>query len=212
MTVTNHSALYKFDFNKAEGGADVVILVDLIDLPNSRTEGTAAVDPRTGRLTGNGTFGPSFGIGSYRLHFCIDFKGATLRDVGTWQGSQPALHQQSLSVGSGGGGAGAFARFQDPVNDTIYARVGVSFMNVAQACRNAETEQPNFDFEGTVAVAEAAWRRKLNAISIVPGGVSVDMQKSFWSGLYRAMISPQDYTGENPLWQSDEPYYDSYYW
>jgi hypothetical protein len=26
------------------------------------------------------------------------------------------------------------------------------------------------------------------------------------------MISPQDYTGENPLWNSTEPYYDSYYW
>lgn len=210
MTVTNHSALYKFHFNSAEKGADVVILVDLVDLPNSRAEGTASVDPRTGRLTGNGTFDPSFGIGSYRLHFCIDFKGAAVRDVGTWQGSQPTLNQQSISVGSGGG-AGAFVRFQHP-DATIYARVGVSFKNVAQACGNAETEQPNFDFEGTVAAAEAAWRRKLNVMSIVPGGVSVDMQKSFWSGLYRAMISPQDYTEENALWQSDEPYYDSYYW
>lgn len=38
-----------------------------------------------------------------------------------------------------------------------------------------------------------------------------DLQTIFWSGVYRAMISPQDYTGENPLWESDEPYYDSYY-
>lgn len=26
------------------------------------------------------------------------------------------------------------------------------------------------------------------------------------------MINPQDYTGENPLWNSDEPYFDSFYW
>lgn len=26
------------------------------------------------------------------------------------------------------------------------------------------------------------------------------------------MINPQDYTGENPLWQSSEPYFDSFYW
>lgn len=25
------------------------------------------------------------------------------------------------------------------------------------------------------------------------------------------MISPQDYTGESYLWESDEPYYDSFY-
>ena len=37
------------------------------------------------------------------------------------------------------------------------------------------------------------------------------LQTVFWSGAYRSMISPQDYTGENPLWKSDEPYYDSFY-
>lgn len=26
------------------------------------------------------------------------------------------------------------------------------------------------------------------------------------------MINPQDYTGENPLWESSEPYFDSFYW
>jgi hypothetical protein len=26
------------------------------------------------------------------------------------------------------------------------------------------------------------------------------------------MINPQDYTGENPLWKSKEPYFDSFYW
>jgi putative alpha-1,2-mannosidase len=25
------------------------------------------------------------------------------------------------------------------------------------------------------------------------------------------MVNPQDYTGENPLWESDEPYFDSFY-
>lgn len=85
-------------------------------------------------------------------------------------------------------------------------------MNVNQACANAEREQPDFDFEGTVSAAEAAWRKKLNVISVNAEGVSKDLQTVFWSGAYRTMISPQDYTGENPLWKSDEPYYDSYYW
>lgn len=26
------------------------------------------------------------------------------------------------------------------------------------------------------------------------------------------MVNPQDYTGENPLWKSAEPYFDSFYW
>jgi putative alpha-1,2-mannosidase len=108
--------------------------------------------------------------------------------------------------------AGTFARFHSPKDDTILARVGVSFISATQACSNAEREQPDFDFEGTVSAAEAAWREKLEVISVDAEGVSSELQEVFWSGAYRTMISPQDYTGENPLWDSDEPYYDSYYW
>ncbi|KKY18341.1 putative glycoside hydrolase family 92 protein [Phaeomoniella chlamydospora] len=30
-------------------------------------------------------------------------------------------------------------------------------------------------------------------------------------GIYRTFVNPQNYTGENPLWQSSEPYFDSFY-
>ena len=219
MSVTNHSALYRFTFtNTTTQTLNPVVLVDLMDLPQSRTNGTASVDPSTGRLTGNGTFNPSFGIGSYDLHFCVDFKGANVRDTGVWSNNRAAQGQTTKSLTSDGSNtaatlsAGTFARFNAPINQTLLARVGVSFIGVDQACANAEREQPDFDFPGTVSAAETAWRDKLNVFHVDVGGVSSDLQKVFWSGMYRAMISPQDYTGENPLWQSDEPYYDSYYW
>jgi len=59
--------------------------------------------------------------------------------------------------------------------------------------------------------ADEAWRKKLNVITTLPGGVDRDLEVIFWSGFYRTMISPQDYTGENPLWESEEPYFDSFY-
>ncbi|RAL12537.1 glycoside hydrolase family 92 protein [Aspergillus homomorphus CBS 101889] len=219
MTVTNHSALYRFTFQNASSEPlSPIVLVDLLDLPQSRTNGTASVDPSTGRLTGNGTFSPSFGIGTYDLHFCADFNGAQVRDTGVWQNNRAGVNQTALSLTLDGSNSastlsgGTFARFDAPRdNNTLMARVGVSFISVEQACSNAEKEQPNFDFHGTVQAAENAWREKLNAISINSEETSTDLQKVFWSGIYRAMISPQDYTGENPLWQSDEPYYDSYY-
>ncbi|KAF7114568.1 hypothetical protein CNMCM5793_009213 [Aspergillus hiratsukae] len=216
MTVTNRSALYRFKFTGAES-LSPVILVDLMDLPQSRTNGTASVDPSTGRLTGNGTFNPSFGIGSYDLHFCADFKGAKLRDTGVWMKTRAGTNQTTVTVTPDGANtastlsAGTFARFHAPVDNTLLARVGVSFISVEQACSNAEREQPDFDFDGTVSAAEKAWREKLEVIEVDAEGVSADLQKVFWSGVYRALISPQDYTGENPLWKSDEPYYDSYY-
>ncbi|KAM4065246.1 glycosyl hydrolase family 92 protein [Hirsutella rhossiliensis] len=84
-------------------------------------------------------------------------------------------------------------------------------MSTAQACKNAEAEIGDFDFQATRATAEKAWRKKLSVVSVDNSGISKSIQRSFWSSIYRSFISPQDYTGENPLWQSDEPYFDSYY-
>ncbi|KAG6107075.1 hypothetical protein E4U13_007117 [Claviceps humidiphila] len=53
-----------------------VVLVDLTDLSNSRSNGGVQVDFKTGRIVGFGTFSPSFGIGTYDPFFCADFHGA----------------------------------------------------------------------------------------------------------------------------------------
>ncbi|KAL6238417.1 hypothetical protein BDW75DRAFT_237515 [Aspergillus navahoensis] len=217
MTVTNHSVLYRFAFPDGTGTSPVVLL-DIIDLPQSRNNGTASVDIKTGRLTASGNFNPSFGEGTYNIHVCVDFQGAAIRDAGSWMNRSAEAGQSTVSVLANSSypaseySAGTFIRFQSvSANEVISARVGVSFMSVEQACSNGEKEQPEFDFDGTLAAAEAAWRKKMDVVTIDAGGVSADLQTVFWSGAYRAMISPQDYTGENPLWESDEPYYDSFY-
>ena len=83
MTTTNHTALYRFTFPTAgDTSLSPLILADTIDLPLSRINATISVDGDTGRITGSGTFVPSFGLGTYDLHFCTDFKGAAIRDTG----------------------------------------------------------------------------------------------------------------------------------
>ena len=235
MTVTNHTALYRFTFPIGTSGnlskkaspapndavpLSPLILLDLTDLPNSRLAGTAAIDPITARTTGQGTFQPSFGIGQYNLYVCADFQGASIRDTGAWQNNRAGSQPKNVSVVADGINidsevlpSGVYAQFNAPdANNQLLARVGVSFISIDQACSNAETEIPDFDFDGTVAAAETVWREKLSVISIDATGVDDSFQEILWSGVYRSMISPQDYTGENPLWESDEPYYDSYYW
>ena len=104
--------------------------------------------------------------------------------------------------------AGGWTQFHAPSSDNqILVRVGLSFISVDKACSNGESEIPDFDFEGVRQAAVQAWTDTLSPIEVKPGnGVSQKLQKVFWSGIYRASISPQDYTGENPLWESDEPY------
>ncbi|KAH8669675.1 glycoside hydrolase family 92 protein [Tricladium varicosporioides] len=225
MTVTNHTALYRLTFPKNATAAgsngtslpySPLILVDLTDLPDSRTYGAIQVDPQTGRITGNGTFSPSFGIGNYVLYFCTDFSGASIRDTGVWQNNRAGNQPKSLTTRADGVNspplpAGAWTQFNAPANNQLLARVGLSFISITQACHNAETEIPDFGFEKVKSSAEDAWRKKLSVVSVDNTGVNDTIQTVFWSGAYRSMISPQDYTGENPLWNSTEPYYDSYY-
>ena len=137
-----------------------LILVDLTDLPDSRSNGSIEVDGSTSRISGSGTFSPSFGVGSYDLHFCADFSGASIRDTGVWINNRAGSTPKKLSVIPDGTNndpplpAGAWAQFHAPSNDQILARVGVSFMSVAQACHNAETEIPDFGFNKVRKAAE----------------------------------------------------------
>ncbi|VUC30410.1 unnamed protein product [Clonostachys rosea] len=227
ITVSNHTALYKFNFpnnqsipgsgnNSYASSYSPLILADLTDLAESRTDGSIQVDTETGRITGNGTFTPSFGIGTYTLHFCADFKGAEIRDTGVFINNRAGNGTKSLKVYEDGNNnpplpAGAWVRFKQPESNSVLARVGLSFFSTSQACKNAESEIQDFDFEGTKQIAEEAWRAKLAPVSVDDTGLDNSIRRIFWSGLYRTFLSPQDYTGENPLWKSDEPYFDSYY-
>ncbi|KAK3945635.1 glycosyl hydrolase family 92-domain-containing protein [Diplogelasinospora grovesii] len=237
MTATEHVALYRFNFpapdekgaipvKQGEGSQgdfkmiqvpySPVVIVDLIDLMNSRSVGGIQVDPESGRIFGEGQYGPSFGFGHYQAFFCADFKGATIRKTGTFLSNNATEEPKFLdNVGAGyyipTGSAGAWIQFERPTANSILARVGVSFMSVDKACENAESEIADFKFERVEAQAQDAWREKLSAIQVDATGVSEELQTTFWSGLYRTLLSPQNYTGENPLWNSSEPYFDSFY-
>ena len=223
MTVTERAVLYRFGF-EGKGEVEVgmamavpyspVVVVDLVDLMNSRSTGGVQVFPESGRVVGEGQYAPSFGAGKYQAFFCADFRGAEIRRTGTFKTNEATEEVQFLDgVGSGfylpTGSAGAWLQFGRPTGDELLARVGVSFVSVDQACGNAEREIGDFGFERVEEEAREAWREKLGAVEVDGTGVSEELLTTFWSGLYRTLLSPQNYTGENPLWNSSEPYYDS---
>jgi len=230
MTVSKRTALFKFTFgasdatnmsmgwNTTTAGSHPMVMLDLTDLWQSRQNASINIDPKTGRMKGNGTFLPSFGAGSYMSYFCVDFFGGSVHDSGVWVNNRAGTEPKEISVTRGLNlfflEAGGFVRFGSVLNNTVTARMGMSFKSAAQACRSAETEIPDpiKDFDKLVQTARNAWSEKMSVVTVDPGGASEDMQKTFWSGLYRAMISPQNYTGENPHWDSGLPYFDSYYW
>ncbi|KAJ5204282.1 uncharacterized protein N7498_005161 [Penicillium cinerascens] len=221
MTASRRAALYRFTFpeGKTANGEvfDPLISLDLTDLWDSRQNATVSVDPEAGRIEGNGTFLPSFGAGYYQAFFCADFVGAKVRDSGIWVNDRAGSEPKELFVTRGFNNfylqAGGYMSFERPDDGVVTARVGVSFVSTDQACSNAEKEisDPLNDFGKLQQTAEDEWSEKLSPIKVTSGGASNDMLEAFWSGIYRTMLSPQDMTGENPLWQSDEPYFDSFY-
>ncbi|KUJ23319.1 uncharacterized protein LY89DRAFT_635573 [Mollisia scopiformis] len=219
MTTTQHTSLFRFKFPamEAEGNASSpLILMDLTDLSDSRQDNASiSVDAETGRMQGNARFLPSFGSGNYIAYFCADFSGSPIRDNGIYANSRASTDVKDLKISRSINGyplpGGGFIRFESPGDNAILARVGVSLISSDQACSNAESEIPSFNFEATHTAAETEWRNKISPIVVNRSGVNDSMLQNFYSGIYRTMVNPQDYTGENPLWESDEPYFDSFY-
>jgi predicted alpha-1,2-mannosidase len=91
----------------------------------------------------------------------------------------------------------------------VLVKVGVSFISIDQAKKNAMREVAQFDFDGTRGAAVEAWNKALSTVKV--DGGSPGERQQFATALYHSMLMPVDRTGENPLWQSATPYYDDFY-
>ncbi|KAI0389667.1 family 92 glycosyl hydrolase [Xylariaceae sp. FL0594] len=216
MTTTHRTALFRFTFPATSNGSYPLLLQDLSDLSNSRQDnGSVSVDPNTGRIKGEAVFVSSFSQGQYSAYFCTDFAGSEIFDNGIFANSRASADVKKLTISRSINGyplpGGAFVRFESAAKP-VTARVGLSFISSEQACSNAESEIPGFDFDSVQSAATEAWRKKLSPIVVsTGGGVDQNQVKNFYSGIYRTMVNPQNYTGENPRWNTGEPYFDSFY-
>lgn len=219
MTTAMHTSLFRFTFpgNGSSDSHSPLILLDLTDLSNSRQDNaTISVDATTGRMTGSARFLPSFGTGNYIAYFCADFHGvSSIRDSGIFVNSRASAAVHDLTISRGINGyplpGGGWIRFPGHTA-AVTARLGLSFISSEQACANAEAEIADFDFEATRTAATEAWREKMSPISVSTHGVGEDMLRNFYSGIYRTMINPQNYTGEVPGVEPGAIYFDSFYW
>ncbi|KAL2861034.1 GH92 family glycosyl hydrolase [Aspergillus lucknowensis] len=225
MAVSRRAGVFRFTFpddEEEEEEGSPLILLDLTDLWDSRQNASMVIDEENARITARGTFLPSFGAGSYRSYVCVDFFGGGVRDSGVWVNDRAGHSEKEEFFVTRGfnlfyvqaGGWMRFRRADSSEPLVVSARVGVSYISSQRACENAEREIPDpvGGFEALREDAEQEWRGKMSAVSVTAGdGVGEGLLRSFWSGIYRTMLDPQDLTGENPLWESEEPYFDSFY-
>ncbi|KAL1746800.1 glycosyl hydrolase family 92-domain-containing protein [Schizophyllum fasciatum] len=219
LTATRRTALHRYTF--PANTTEPRILVDLTnDGMSSSTDVRGALDPLTGRVVGGAQFASSFGQDRYYAHVCVDFRGdgyelGAPAEYGTWSSNYATygtvdVRQMYFGFATEMGAMLTWAA--NPEGETsILARVGVSLISSEQACQNAEEEIPDFDFGRVYGMSRAQWNELLGRMQVETTGVPEETVQLFYSSLYRTHIAPADYTGENPKWQSVEPYYDSFY-
>ncbi|MEV6829386.1 GH92 family glycosyl hydrolase [Amycolatopsis sp. NPDC051102] len=134
----------------------------------------------TGSVTGGGFCGSSK---TYQIFYVIQFDRAP-SGFGTWLGGTISAGSASTS----GTNSGGYVTFDTSSNTTVQAKVGISFVSLANAQANLAAESPGFDFAGIRGAADTSWNNVLNRIQ-VSGGAAADLQK-FYTALYHVFQNP----------------------
>ena len=85
--------------------------------------------------------------------------------------------------------------FDTKVDEEIYAKVALSPVSVENAKMNMATELPGWDFEQTVADADAAWNEELRKIDFMTSDIRT--KKIFYTAMYHTMIAPSEFCDVN---------------
>jgi predicted alpha-1,2-mannosidase len=144
--------------------------------------------------------------GEYKVYFYIVLD-TPASSVQTWKNGE-FTHAADVSV-SGDHTIEVVFNFQTHAEQTVQAKIGISFISTEKARNNVRQEAPGWNFDNVRMNSVAAWNQALQKIDLYD--VTNSQRVQFYTALYHAMLMPSDRTGENPLWQSSEPYYDDYY-
>ena len=201
-----HSALYRFTFPKCPDASILIDVARKIGQPVALDAGSVTVDPKTGMISGGGTFSGNWNPAPYPVFFCAQLS-RTPESAGVWQAQkiQPGVTQASGKKQP----LGAYVRFQTQADEILYLKLAVSFKSVAQAQAWLGQEIPGWDFDALTQSARTVWNQSLASIQV--DGASPEETRKFYSQLYHSLTQPRDRTGDNPEWESGEPFYDDHY-
>jgi predicted alpha-1,2-mannosidase len=104
---------------------------------------------------------------------------------------------------------GATFNFHTHAGQVVQAKVAISFVSTEQARHNIQREAPAWSFDAVRKASVENWNQALSKIRL--RGETDSKRTQFYTAMYHIMLMPTERTGENPGWQSTEPYYDDYY-
>ncbi|MFE2822952.1 lectin [Streptomyces sp. NPDC059271] len=81
-----------------------------------------------------------------------------------------------------------YVTFNTTNNPVVQAKVGISYVSVANATANRAAENSGWDFNATRTAAQNAWNSALGKIQIAGGTTA--QQQSFYTALYHSLLHP----------------------
>lgn len=127
--------------------------------------------------------------------------------------SHPTFMADRAASGPMNDRVGALFTWDDGQAEHITSRVGISFMSIDKARSYINSEIPSWNLNDTVSSAAEEWNR--DVFSRIQVSLNDTANKThvrlLYSSLYFVHLMPSDRSGENPLWDSEEPYWDDFY-
>jgi predicted alpha-1,2-mannosidase len=134
----------------------------------------------------------------YRVYIAAVFD-RPFQAEGTWEGNKLLAGSTDASATQSPAAnppttadAGAYATFDTRHNRVVLARVGVSFVSVADAQANLAAEGPSLGFGSVVHRAENAWNTWLGRIRV--SGGPRRLENTFYTALYHAGLAPRTFS------------------
>jgi predicted alpha-1,2-mannosidase len=106
-----------------------------------------------------------------------------------------AVFSRPFTSSSGSSAGDGYVTFDTTSDQVVQAKIGLSYVSVANATANRTAENPNWDFAGTQTAAHDAWNSMLGRISI--GGGTSAQQQTFYTALYHSLLYPQLFSDSN---------------
>jgi predicted alpha-1,2-mannosidase len=109
--------------------------------------------------------------------------------------SAPTVHPAPKTNAAVTNPGGVYLTFDTTNNQTVTAKVGISFTDDANARLNVATEIPGWNFGAVEKANKAAWNAILSRIQI--GGGTSTQQTEFYTALYHALLHPNVFSDVN---------------
>ncbi|MGH7940612.1 MAG: GH92 family glycosyl hydrolase [Limisphaerales bacterium] len=186
LTATVHDGFGRFTF---PSNSPETMVINAGSNINGARNSSVQIDPASRSISGSATGGRFLGHPNYyTLYLYAVFNRPFIR-YGTWSGKKLLKGQTKAD----GRTSGAYVVFDPSRSPTVLARVGISYVSIANARANLENENPVAAFspnafERAVHAAGKNWNSWLNRIQITGGAAAG--KKTFYSIFYHLLLAP----------------------